>query len=230
MELGLYVIDGVLKGKRFKLAHGQILGRIKADISLKDPKISTRHARVVKDGDLFILLDAGSSNGIKVDGQKKPEVYLKEGVIIQLGDSYLQVLPYKKSLKKDDNKQQIKIDLGTWQERLTSFITGTVEKIKNKKKAISPLNHLLRLNIFRGVQLDTVWYMGYGPRQVGSKSMDFPIYEKDAPEVCFEIIPTPKGSQFKTTNPKKVLINDKAMAAKRSSWHLQVSHEPLYVL
>ena len=38
--------------------------------------------------------------------------------------------------------------------------------------------------------------------------MEFPIYDKDAPEVCFEILPDKKGPTFKTSYPNQVMLND----------------------
>ena len=71
----------VLKPGRF------MIGRAKtADIRLSSPTVSRRHALLIDTGDSVELLDLGSVNGVRVDGQRVAETTLDPGSIVTLGD------------------------------------------------------------------------------------------------------------------------------------------------
>lgn len=101
-----------------------------------------------------------------------------------------------------------------WYDVLASFIEKNQSFIVNSRKTLIPLSPALILEFQRGPQLHTKWTLGYGPRKVGARCMDLPIFEPGAPDVCFEIIPTPQGIIFKTTHPDKVLLNGKKVDNK----------------
>jgi hypothetical protein len=101
-----------------------------------------------------------------------------------------------------------------WYEVLASFIEKNQDQIVNSRKALTPLSPALVLEFQRGAQLNTKWTIGYGPRKIGARCMDLPIFEPDAPDVCFEVIPTPQGVIFKTNHPDKVLLNGKKVDNK----------------
>lgn len=96
----LIMIRGPLQGQRFFLSESEmILGREPtADISIADPGISRRHARIVHDrsANHTLLVDLGSSNGTHVNGDcipsNKTRVLEKEDVI-RVGSSLLKYLP-----------------------------------------------------------------------------------------------------------------------------------------
>ncbi|MCB0384697.1 MAG: hypothetical protein KDD43_04830, partial [Bdellovibrionales bacterium] len=98
----------------------------------------------------------------------------------------------------------------TWPEILNEHLGSKRRKIKDRPKVVAPLTPPLQLTFLRGLQFETKWLLGYGPRKVGAKSIDLPIWEPQAPDVCFEILPTPQGPGFKTTNPGMVLLNDQS--------------------
>jgi hypothetical protein len=68
---------------------GAVLGRSReADIIVEDPNVSRRHAEVRPSGGSWIVRDLGSTNGVKVNGQRvdpaRPQS-LKPGDVIELG-------------------------------------------------------------------------------------------------------------------------------------------------
>lgn len=66
------------------------LGRSdEADIVLLDRAISRIHARVEERDGAFWIVDAGSSNGILVNGEKLPESNLEEGMELVIGNKSL---------------------------------------------------------------------------------------------------------------------------------------------
>ena len=63
-----------------------MLGRSRrCDIVLTDPNVSRQHAEVRKQGDGFMLLDLGSTNGTRVNRRDVKQVVLQHGDRIELG-------------------------------------------------------------------------------------------------------------------------------------------------
>ncbi|MGE0763201.1 MAG: FHA domain-containing protein [Bdellovibrionales bacterium] len=101
-----------------------------------------------------------------------------------------------------------------WNHLLASFIEEVLHELKDQPKAVAPLHPAVRLNFIGGLQAETVWTLGYGPRRAGAQSVDLPIFEPGAPEVCFEIIPSPEGVTFRTNHPKEVTVNGQPTRVK----------------
>ncbi|HBY94736.1 MAG TPA: hypothetical protein DEP84_12385 [Chloroflexi bacterium] len=59
------------------------------DITLDHPKVSRRHARIERRGDLFIFRDLGSTNGTWLGGQRVEERVLQDGDTIRIGSAQL---------------------------------------------------------------------------------------------------------------------------------------------
>jgi pSer/pThr/pTyr-binding forkhead associated (FHA) protein len=55
------------------------------DVILSDPNVSRRHAEVVRDGDAWVVLDLGSTNGIKVNGRRTERAELRPGDRLTMG-------------------------------------------------------------------------------------------------------------------------------------------------
>ena len=57
------------------------------EISINDPEVSRRHARIFKQGNNYVLEDLGSTNGTMVNGQRLMGPYvLRPGELIVLGE------------------------------------------------------------------------------------------------------------------------------------------------
>ncbi|HEU4398109.1 MAG TPA: DUF3662 and FHA domain-containing protein [Actinomycetota bacterium] len=61
-----------------------------SDIALSDPGVSRNHARVLREGDDFIVEDLRSTNGTEVNGQPVRRRRLADGDVIKLANSTLQ--------------------------------------------------------------------------------------------------------------------------------------------
>jgi Nif-specific regulatory protein len=87
----LLALTGPRSGSEIPLAEGEVLlGRDDgAGIALPDPGVSRQHARLVKDGDGWSLLDLGSLNGTFVNGVPIRERRLRSGDRIAIGASLL---------------------------------------------------------------------------------------------------------------------------------------------
>ena len=80
---------GLRSGSAYDLSEGAMLGRGDgADIRLEDAFASTRHARLVPEGDVIVLEDMGSTNGTYLNGEplRGPQP-LHVGDRIRIGDS-----------------------------------------------------------------------------------------------------------------------------------------------
>jgi pSer/pThr/pTyr-binding forkhead associated (FHA) protein len=80
---------GLRAGSAYDLSEGALLGRGEgADIRLEDAFASTRHARLVPQGDVIVLEDLGSTNGTYLNGEplRGPQP-LHVGDQIKIGDS-----------------------------------------------------------------------------------------------------------------------------------------------
>ena len=85
----LVMRTGPTVGKVFPLDKNEIfIGRDLAnDISINDPEVSRRHARIFLQGNNFILEDLGSTNGTTVNGQRLMGPYmLRPGELIVFGE------------------------------------------------------------------------------------------------------------------------------------------------
>lgn len=69
------------------------------DIYLDDPKVSRRHARIERRGEMFIVRDVGSVNGTWLGNRRIEEHQLEVGATIRIGDARL---IFKPAFKPDD--------------------------------------------------------------------------------------------------------------------------------
>lgn len=78
-------------GKRVSVGGEVTIGRLpECELSVNDPNVSRRHAQVRTHGSNVIVVDLGSTNGTKVNGQRiKGEQVLVDGDIISLGATHL---------------------------------------------------------------------------------------------------------------------------------------------
>jgi hypothetical protein len=67
-----------------------VIGRLSTnDVVLSDPNVSRRHAELRRDGDEWLVVDLGSTNGTMVNGKLAKEQRLKDGDKIAFGSSEL---------------------------------------------------------------------------------------------------------------------------------------------
>ena len=92
MQRELIVIAGPDTGRSFPLENGQslVIGRGQAsNTQINDPRLSRVHCQVHVDGPKMLLLDAGSSSGTFVAGQKIASRELKPGDVFHVGDTQI---------------------------------------------------------------------------------------------------------------------------------------------
>lgn len=108
------------------------------------------------------------------------------------------------------------VERRTWNDRLREWTKRSADKLLDQPKPLAPFEQTLQLTFLRGLQAETSWTLGYGPRQIGPRSLDLPIYEPGAPDPCFEVLPLAGGGvQFSTPYPNDVLLNNKSVKTGR---------------
>lgn len=196
-------LNGPYKGKEFSIKKGLILSRSskkEEDISLKDPKASNPHAKIVKKKGLFYLQDMDSKNGTYVDKEINDLFALRPGLKFQIGKTLLQV--------KEEPKPQ-----KPWNEIVMEELKKV--SIENNLKSIKVIEPALILQFKSGVQKGNKWRIHYGPREAGSHCLDLPILDPQAPDRCFSLEPSKGAVVFKTLYPEKILINKKHISKKK---------------
>ena len=88
----LVLVQGGQPIRTWPLTAGELsIGRAEqSDIPLADPGVSRNHARVVREGDDFIVEDLRSTNGTEVNGQPIRRRRLANGDMLKLASSTLQ--------------------------------------------------------------------------------------------------------------------------------------------
>jgi hypothetical protein len=211
MALFLEIISGVSQGEKFKLNAGTRMGRTTGEIILAEPKMSALHAQVrsSENGKLY-LIDTGSSNGIKINGQKVQKVALMPGVIFSIGKTSFKIYeeidePEKVDVIKEEG----------WRGVLRSHLPHLDMQNSTRGTLLLPFASLIELHFIEGVQTDTTVVLGYGPRKAGSSVLDIELQDPESPEVAFELLPLDDGSIiFKTAYPEKILLNDHSFASQ----------------
>jgi len=91
----LEVIDGPDRGLRFPLGPGQVVlgASRRCDVTLTDPTISSRHARLTVLADGVRLEDLDSKNGTRYLGSRVSSIVIQAGATFELGTCRLTILP-----------------------------------------------------------------------------------------------------------------------------------------
>jgi signal transduction histidine kinase len=121
----LTVIQGPDRGKTFEVdGETSVIGRDPhCEISLRDPGCSRAHARLVRKGTRYVLVDAGSANGTYINGIRVSEAEIEAGDQVRVGNSILSVgRPTEDGTLVDDRGLPIRVDT---EGRVDSSIMAT---------------------------------------------------------------------------------------------------------
>lgn len=212
MALAIQILNGPQAKLTLPLYLGFTIGRKRGKLIVNDPKISSIHAKIeqTQDGSMF-LVDLNSANGILYKQEKVKKINLSPGVTFLLGRTQFKIIeinevqPPKPLEPPSDpvNKEVDKENHSLFRDILQKLALITKDPLSVHYPFIKPL----KLEIISGFQLSRTWYLGYGPRQAGAKSIDIPIYEPNAPDLCFELVQLSNNMVFKTSYPDSVFLN-----------------------
>jgi hypothetical protein len=80
------IVSGAGAGQRLRVTPGSTMGRLPGcEVTLDDPSVSRRHARLDQAGGEWTIKDLGSTNGVKVNGRKVEQATLRSDDEIELG-------------------------------------------------------------------------------------------------------------------------------------------------
>jgi pSer/pThr/pTyr-binding forkhead associated (FHA) protein len=110
----LCLLSGPTAGRMFTLAQDDILlGRTdENDIILSHPSISRNHAKIITQGNAYQIVDLGSANGVRVNGQEFGKAELRPGDKVDLGHVRLRFIgpteefSYDPSMKEDPEAEE----------------------------------------------------------------------------------------------------------------------------
>lgn len=203
------VIVGADLGSRFKVQQGFTIGRSNADIVIKDPKISSTHAQFELDGKgLLCLMDLDSSNGLHINGRRVKKVALIPGVIFEVGRTQFKVITIEEELATLFNRKV------TWRTILQDDLAAAADKADVNVQVLQNFSPTLRLQFIQGIQTDEELTLGYGPRRVGSDSLDIELLDQDAPKEAFELVPVPGAVELKVIASGRVTLNNRSVNAE----------------
>lgn len=83
----LFVLGGPEIGRSFEIGGGALLGRSpECEVPLAAPSVSRNHARLVLEGETWVVLDLGSRNGLFSGDRRVERLELRDGDIFRVGD------------------------------------------------------------------------------------------------------------------------------------------------
>lgn len=212
MATFIEIIKGPNEGSRFKVDNGLTIGRSKADIVVKDPKISSTHAQFALDGKgQLILTDLNSSNGLHIDGRRVKKVSLLPGVIFEVGRTLFKVFTVEEEIEVEETVLSRQL---TWRNILKDKFSVLGEDKNYTKTRLQSFSPAIKLNFIQGIQADEEIVLGYGPRSAGADSLDIELLDEHAPQEAFEIHPGPGVAEIKIKALGRVNINNKSINAK----------------
>lgn len=202
MGLVIEILEGIQKGEVFKLVDKMTVGRKKTDVIIKDPNVSTLHATILFDETgLPILVDQNSRNGLVVNDTVVRKVALYPETKFMIGNTEFVVKVFT------DEQMEHYFPTKTWRDLLADMINqSTLNSIPAQDIAV--FNPKVELLFIQGIQTDESKILTYGPRAAGFWSLDIPLYEQDAPELAFKIVPSPEGARIVNFDLNRVLLND----------------------
>jgi pSer/pThr/pTyr-binding forkhead associated (FHA) protein len=221
MKLFFEITSGDRQGSRFEIRDGVSIGRKGTDVVIRDSKVSTRHATVEERDHGFFLVDSGSSNGLKTDGYRVSEIHLLPGVVVQLGRTLLTVIDLDEVGDAPEKPvvsawQEIVIRLLARTEKALALAPVTSDQIKMFTKPVE-------LTAVGGPQTGQTWTIVYGPRDIGSESLDIRLLEEGIPQTAFQLQPSNTGVMLKTEHADKISLNGVAIGKSGQSLSLMIS-------
>lgn len=220
--------SGSASGQLFDVKDGAVLGRAAScDIVLTDRKISGRHAKIEKDdAGNYILVDLGSTNGLRVEKQRVQRIRLVPGLMFRAGSTLIEIIQTEdvpttsqNSPTQNPPSEPPPVPQAaptpkelSWDEYLSQFSSRARKKVRNLRQPLLPFDPLLVLTIIRGMQVGTQWVIGYGPRELGLDTLEFHILE--SPPLAFRVSPKGELAYFETPHPKEVRLNGSSVSAE----------------
>lgn len=124
------ILSEMMRGKSFELVNDvYTIGRTEDnDICIPDGTLSSKHCQLIRENDTFKVVDQGSTNGTRINGERIMEEYLKSSDILQVGGIEI-LFDSEDSSQKSTNTTKTNINLD---------MNGTFNDLSNMKN-INPI-------------------------------------------------------------------------------------------
>ncbi|MBK9293716.1 MAG: FHA domain-containing protein [Oligoflexia bacterium] len=197
MQIRLVILEGIRKDDEFIIKETITIGRSKTDLSLKDPKTSSEHAKITRlEGGRFELSDLNSLNGTFLNGQKLTSAQvLRRSDKILIGKTLIEVL----DISADSDFEE-----GSWQHHIEQTLNKSLdyyEKIPPKQIGFKPFKQPLTLETLDGSLSFT---FSYGPRDFSPSSFTYPYISG----LDFELDVSPEGECILISQSEDLKINE----------------------
>jgi pSer/pThr/pTyr-binding forkhead associated (FHA) protein len=211
MALIMVVKEGPRVGDQFRPQSGLSIGRSRGEITLRDPKVSNPHAKIIdgEDGYLY-LADEGSSNGIWIGEEKADKICLKPGITIRLGNTLIELVEEAELDLPEEQRD-------TWRGRLWTYLRSENLEDESRSQIPSAFAQPIRLEFIEGPFMGHFWTIGYGPRIIGSGSPDLFLPDESLPPICFKIEPSKLGPVVESESKGLLYLNDKEISSEKIS-------------
>lgn len=191
----LKALTGPVKGQVFPVKNGLKIGRAlkKGRIVLKDQMVSNLHAEIqVYPNGKIMIVDKDSKNKIIMNKQATVKSILEKGSRFQIG------------------KTEFEMDfIQTPEEAVSAVIRKYSKGIQDQPISLKPFLQSIEITFLAGIQKGKKHHLTYGPRFFGSRSVDFPLFEKKAPDKAFALVPEKLDTFFVTSQESVVRLNGK---------------------
>ncbi len=192
MRALLEIQSGKEIGRQHWIEPGMTLGRKDSDILISDPKISAVHAEVVNENRRMLLRDRKSTHGLWDPDEKVPQISLSEGAVFKMGETLFKILQLEVAPL----------------DRAMKDLLAALQSAPGPAPRMNPFPVLLGLKFLQGPHEGEVWPLGYGPRTVGTSSLDLYLYDPDAREECFTLDCQDEQVILTTPHSHFVKVND----------------------
>lgn len=213
MALFLEIASGERTGTRALIKDGFIIGRRQGHLTIEDSKVSGQHAKIEeRAGGEIWLVDLGSQNAIRdAENKKVTELRLAEGTRFTLGRTAFQVVGGEANQISEElqtSAMAVTVTRTYW-DTLKELVLRAESQGDFQDREITPFFRILRLRFTRGLQTGTEWSIGYGPRTVGTATVDLHLEDPGLPPICFRLLPDAEGVRFVNATDRVVHLNGK---------------------
>lgn len=207
MGLAFKVLDSPqndIIGSQIALYEGLLIGRSRAHWIIEDNRVSSTHAEIQSNNQGHLLLvDKGSRNGIKVQGRNISKLLLFPGLILQIGDTLVEVLHVDDQVLKAGSEEN------TTQELLKQArsVVKDIQFGESIDDYVKPqfFEKSIHLEVIQGLQLNQQWILDYGPFRFGAGSIGGLLVGKNMPELVFEIFLGSRGPMIRPLTEDRIL-------------------------
>lgn len=206
MGLSFKVLDSPqneIIGTSVPLFEGLLIGRSRGHWIVEDNRISSTHAEIQSNNQGHLLLvDKGSRNGIKVQGRNISKLLLFPGLILQIGDTLVEVLHVDDHVTHQSNQDETQGVISQAME-----IVSKIDISEHEKDYVKPqfFTSPVHLEVIQGLQLNQQWILDYGPFRFGAGSIGGLLVGQNMPESVFEIFLGSRGPMIRPLTAERIL-------------------------